>query len=82
MVLVLLGLAWLLRHLLRRRSGKLSLAGSSDAGRLSADADLLKVRAAAEETLAELHQMIGRDDLHTRVHLRVARASAQAPRVE
>ncbi|WBQ04673.1 hypothetical protein [Kribbella sp. CA-293567] len=38
-LLVLLALSWLLRHLPRRRINRLSLTGSSAAGRLSADVD-------------------------------------------
>lgn len=40
---------------------------------LEPGADLDAVRAAAELTGEELHQVIGRDDLHHRIELRVAR---------
>ncbi|MFC0626186.1 hypothetical protein [Kribbella deserti] len=41
---------------------------------LEPSADLDVVRTAAEQTSAELHRVIGRDELHHRVDLRVARA--------
>ncbi|WBQ03883.1 hypothetical protein [Kribbella sp. CA-293567] len=117
-LLVLLGLTWLARHLPRRGTGQLRLAGSDATGRLTADAsaaadtagqvlaqtagvrhgsgrivldrgqlvaeltatlepgaDLDAVRAAAEHTGQQLHQVIGRDDLYHRIELRVARNS-------
>ncbi|MEU4396779.1 hypothetical protein [Kribbella sp. NPDC023855] len=40
---------------------------------LEPGADLDAVRAAAEQTGQELHQVVGRDDLHHRIELRVAR---------
>jgi hypothetical protein len=115
-LLVLLGLTWLARHLPRRGTGQLRLAGSDASGRLTVDAnaaartagqvlaqttgvrdgsgrivldrgqlvaeltatlepsaDLDVVRAAAELAGQELHQVVGRDDLHHRIELRVAR---------
>lgn len=123
-VLVLLALGWLLRHIPRRRINRLSLAGSSAEGRLSADvdsavgaaaqvlaghpgvrscsghlitdrgevvaelkttidpdADLDQLRLATDQVLTELHAMVGRDELRTRVLLRTARQQTVAPRV-
>jgi hypothetical protein len=43
-------------------------------------ADLDTVRAAAERTADELHQIVGRDDLHHRIELRVARGTGKPTR--
>ncbi|QNE16867.1 hypothetical protein F1D05_01840 [Kribbella qitaiheensis] len=44
--------------------------------------DLDAVRAAAELTADDLHRVIGRDDLHHRIELRVARGTKPTSRVQ
>jgi hypothetical protein len=61
----------------------------SDRGQLVAElnltieptADLGTVQAAAEQTSHDLHRIVGRDDLHHRVQLHVARHEKTPPRV-
>ncbi|MEV8378525.1 hypothetical protein AB0P21_37650 [Kribbella sp. NPDC056861] len=45
------------------------------------DTDLDQLRLATEQVLTELHQMVGREELRTRVLLRTARQQTTSPRV-